>query len=103
MFTDFSIHQSEALLSEGVCKKPYRYHQYLPEPKYLLIQTPSLREKREARGLTMRDLGDLLGKPHSFVAKTECGQRRLDVVEFFWYCRIFDSDPVEGVQVILRS
>lgn len=59
-----------------------------------------LREKREARGLTMRELGDLLEKPHSFVAKTECGQRRLDVVEFVRYCKILEVDPAEWLQII---
>lgn len=62
-----------------------------------------LREQREARGLTMRQFGDLLGKPHSFVAKTECGQRRLDVVEFVWYCRTLEADPVEGLNFILKT
>ena len=61
-----------------------------------------LREQREAKGLTMRQLGDLLGKPHSFVAKTECGQRRLDVVEFVWYCNTIEIDAVEGLKQILN-
>lgn len=59
-----------------------------------------LREKREAKGLTMRELGDLLEKPHSFVAKTECGQRRLDVIEFVRYCKILEVVPAEGLKVI---
>lgn len=61
-----------------------------------------LREKREAKGLTMRELGDLLEKPHSFVAKTECGQRRLDVVEFVRYCESLDVDPADGLKIIIN-
>jgi len=37
---------------------------------------------RRARGLTQEQLAKRLGKPQSFVAKTEGGERRLDVVEF---------------------
>lgn len=60
-----------------------------------------LREQREAKGLTMRQAGDLLDKPHSFVAKTEAGQRRLDVIEFAWYCRRLGFDAVEGLNLII--
>lgn len=49
-----------------------------------------------------RDMfGELLDKPHSFVGKTEVGQRRLDVVEFVWYCRCLGFDPVEGLKEIM--
>lgn len=36
---------------------------------------------RKAAGLTQQGLADRLGKPQSFVAKFEAGERRLDVVE----------------------
>jgi transcriptional regulator with XRE-family HTH domain len=60
-----------------------------------------LREQREGKGLTMRQAGELLGKPHSFVGKTEIGQRRLDVVEFAWYCRCLGFDAIEGLREII--
>jgi transcriptional regulator with XRE-family HTH domain len=60
-----------------------------------------LRKQRESKGLTMRQAGELLGKPHSFVGKTEVGQRRIDVVEFVWYCRCLGFDPVEGLEEII--
>lgn len=37
---------------------------------------------RKDAGLTQQELADRLGKPQSFVAKYEGGERRLDVVEF---------------------
>ena len=43
-----------------------------------------LKEAREAAGLTQQAVADKLGKPQSFVAKYENGERRLDVVEFLW-------------------
>ncbi len=39
-------------------------------------------EARKAKGLTQAELATALGKPQSFVAKYENGERRLDVIEF---------------------
>ena len=62
-----------------------------------------LRAQRESQGLTMRQAGELLGKPHSFVAKTETGQRRLDVIEFVWYCKCLKFNPVDGLRLIIEE
>jgi transcriptional regulator with XRE-family HTH domain len=67
---------------------------YSPESERL---SNWLREQREARGLTMREAAKLINKPHSFIGKIEVGQRRLDVVEFVWYCDKLGFDPVEGI------
>ncbi|MEJ0010999.1 MAG: helix-turn-helix transcriptional regulator [Alphaproteobacteria bacterium] len=40
-----------------------------------------LRALRRKEGLTQEQLGKRLGRPQSFIAKVEAGQRRLDVVE----------------------
>jgi transcriptional regulator with XRE-family HTH domain len=61
-----------------------------------------LREQRKARGLTMRQAGELLDKPHSFVAKTEEGQRRLDVVEYIWYCKTLEFDAHGGLEHLIN-
>ena len=42
---------------------------------------------RKAAGLTQRELARRLKREHSFVARIEQGERRLDVVEFYWICR----------------
>ncbi|HYD01056.1 MAG TPA: helix-turn-helix transcriptional regulator [Phycisphaerales bacterium] len=49
--------------------------------RYKLLQE-RLRLWREEAGLTQRQLGDLLGKPHTFVHKAEVGERRLDPCEW---------------------
>jgi transcriptional regulator with XRE-family HTH domain len=41
----------------------------------------ALRKAREDAKLTQQQLADKLGKPQSFVAKYEGGERRLDMVE----------------------
>lgn len=62
-----------------------------------------LKQSREAQGLTMRDLAAKLGKPHSFVQKVECGERRLDVVEFVWYCEALGVEPKAGVDKVTKA
>ncbi|MVA98472.1 helix-turn-helix domain-containing protein [Nitratireductor sp. CAU 1489] len=50
-------------------------------------------EARKNCGLTQQDLAERLGKPQSYVAKVEGGERRLDVVEFAALARALDVDP----------
>jgi transcriptional regulator with XRE-family HTH domain len=53
----------------------------LRTPRQILLQS-LLVEARKATGLTQAELADALGKPQSFVAKYENGERRIDVIEF---------------------
>lgn len=61
-----------------------------------------LRDRRKSQGLTMRELGGRLGVAHSYVQKVETGERRLDVVEYVWYCRALEVKPDEGLDVVLK-
>lgn len=46
-----------------------------------------LRQMRNDASLTQRGLAEILKKPHSFVAKVEHGDRRIDPIEFADWCR----------------
>lgn len=46
-----------------------------------------LRESRNAAGLTQVDLAKRIGRPQSFVAKIEAGERRLDIIELRQVCQ----------------
>ncbi|MFN3713666.1 MAG: helix-turn-helix domain-containing protein [Alcanivoracaceae bacterium] len=59
-----------------------------------------LKDQRQSKGMSMRELGDLLGVPHSFVQKVESGERRLDVVEYVWYCKALGISPMDGIRQI---
>ena len=48
---------------------------------------------REKSGLTQKDVASSLNRPQSFVSKYECGERRLDVVEFIQICIVLGVDP----------
>ncbi|MCI8212096.1 XRE family transcriptional regulator [Pseudomonas sp. S25] len=52
-----------------------------------------LLEARIEAGLTQKELATKLGRPQSFVSKTENAERRLDVIEFMDLCQGLDADP----------
>lgn len=50
---------------------------------------------REAADIRQHTLAKKLGRPQSFVAKYEGGERRLDVVEFITIVQALGADPVK--------
>lgn len=62
-----------------------------------------LKGEREKKNLSMRVLGERMGKPHSYIQKVEQGERRLDVVEYVWYCNFLEVDPLIGVGLIQEA
>ncbi|EBA9761124.1 MULTISPECIES: helix-turn-helix domain-containing protein [Enterobacteriaceae] len=53
----------------------------------------ALRDARIACGLTQQEVASAFGRPQSFIAKVESGERRLDVVEFVLFCRTVNIEP----------
>ena len=60
-----------------------------------------LKSQRKSQNLTMQSLADRMARPNSFIAKVEQGERRLDVVEYIWYCIALNIDPRVGIEVVL--
>ena len=54
-------------------------------------------------GLIQQTLGDRLGKPQSFVAKYENGERRLDVSKFVVIAEALDADTAEILGEMKRA
>lgn len=54
----------------------------------------ALRDARLASQITQESLARSLGKPQSFIAKVENGERRLDIVEFVHFCRLLHINPI---------
>lgn len=73
---------------------------YTPE---MLALTRWLRTHREGQGLSMREMGQRLSKPHTYVQKIETGERRLDLVEFVWYCHALGVSPHDGVALVMST
>jgi transcriptional regulator with XRE-family HTH domain len=49
-------------------------------------------DMRRLSGLTQQELADALAREQSFVWRIENGERRLDVLEFFWVCEALGQD-----------
>jgi transcriptional regulator with XRE-family HTH domain len=58
---------------------------------------------RDKSGLTQQILAKRLGKPQSFVAKYEGGERRLDVVEFVLISQTLGADPVRMLKALVKA
>jgi transcriptional regulator with XRE-family HTH domain len=59
-------------------------------------------EARTRSGMTQQVLAGRLGKPQSFVAKYEGGERRLDVTEFIGIVRVLGADPIKLLRELMK-
>ena len=66
----------------------------LKSPEYARLIT-MLVAVRHANGVRQQKLAEKLGKPQSFIAKYEGGERRIDVVEFIEIARALGADPIK--------
>lgn len=55
---------------------------------------------RKDRGLTVRDIGALIGEHHQLVSRIETLQRKLNIYEYVQYCEALDIDPNEGIEIL---
>ena len=62
-----------------------------------------LRDLREKRDLTQASVAARLGKPQSFVAKYEGGERRLSAIEFIDVVRALDLEPSAAMRQLLKA
>lgn len=60
-------------------------------------------DMRRKAGLTQRQMADKLGREYSFVWRIEKGERRLDLLEFFWVCEVLNQDPDKAYRGLVRS
>lgn len=61
-----------------------------------------LKNAREAKGLTLRDVGKLIGRHHSIIGNVENMSRRMDVAEFVVYCQALELDPIECIEALKK-
>ena len=61
----------------------------------------ALIEARSKAGLTQQQVADKIGKPQSFVAKYEGGERRLDVIEFLEVVEMLGVNPMKIISELL--
>lgn len=61
-----------------------------------------LTDARLKAGLTQQVLAQKLGRPQSYVAKYENGERRLDLIEFVELVEAMDADPKKIFALFLQ-
>lgn len=64
----------------------------LHTPAYKRFRT-FLIKMREERALTQLEVAKRVGKPQSYVAKYERGERRLDIIELLDICGALEIEP----------
>ena len=71
-------------------------------PKHLKLRELLVAARTRA-GLTQRQVAEALGRPQSFVAKYEGGERRLDVIEFLQIASVLGADPNRIIRALAKS
>jgi transcriptional regulator with XRE-family HTH domain len=71
-------------------------------PEYGLLRD-RLTAVRKSASLSQRDLAAALGVPHSWVAKVESGERRIDLIEFAWFCNACGGSAAETANAVFSG
>jgi transcriptional regulator with XRE-family HTH domain len=58
---------------------------------------------RREMGLTQQALAECLGRPQSYVAKVETGERRLDVVELIEWAACLGKSPGDLINQVVAA
>jgi transcriptional regulator with XRE-family HTH domain len=70
-------------------------------PEHLKLRELLIAARKRA-GLTQQEVAERLGRPQSFVAKYEGGERRLDVVEFVQVAAALGADATRIIRTLTR-
>ena len=71
-------------------------------PEYAALRR-RLTQIRTTAGKSQRELASALKVPHSWVAKVESGERRIDFVEFAWFCMACERSPSAEADELLNG
>ncbi len=58
-----------------------------------------LRNARKRASLKQVEVAAMLGKPQSYIAKVENGERRIDFIETIQLCKVVGLDPIQLVEI----
>lgn len=58
---------------------------------------------RKAAGLSQRKLAARLRRDYCMVERIEQGERRLDFMEFYWFCQACKADPEKVALELIRA
>ena len=72
---------------------------YSKQSEYLCEMLVAMRKKA---GVTQRQLAEKLGREHNMIGRLELGERRLDVIEFYWLCKACGANPEKTATELMR-
>ncbi len=71
--------------------------------KHGKVLREAIKNVREKANLKQRELCRFLGREPSFISKCELGERRVDLVEFYWICAACGANPEEETQKLMKT
>ena len=71
--------------------------------RYYAVLRKRLRAWRDDAELTQRELGELLGKPQSWVHNCETGNRRMDILEFAQWVDACGVKPAAALDMLRKE
>jgi len=74
----------------------------LNSPRHELVKS-ALIEQRKAAGMSQTEVATRLGRPQSYIAKIEGGERRVDVVELIELAEVIHLDLHDLMDALRRS
>lgn len=83
-------------------KRPTQRQSARLSPEYAAVVAVLVAERKKT-GIGQIALSNSLGKPQSYVAKIETGNRRIDVAELLAICDALELDPHELIDKLRRA
>ena len=71
-------------------------------PEYTALRAQLYKARADA-GLSLRDLAARLRVPHSWIAKVESGERRIDLIEYCWVMAACGADAENLLVKLART
>jgi hypothetical protein len=91
------------ILESSKCRSQYAGVNKTIHSRQAELVRQTLISMRKRAGLTQRQLAAKLAREHSLVGRLELGERRLDMVEFFCWCRTCKANPAEEASALMRK
>jgi transcriptional regulator with XRE-family HTH domain len=85
---------------------PLKIHTMGTKPQHNMMYRllpPFLKEMREKAGLTQRELGKIINKPHSYIYNCETANRRIDITEFIVWSKACGVDAKTAFARLLKE
>ena len=62
-----------------------------------------MKQKREEKGMSLREVGEAMNRHHSVIGKMEQNRQKIDLYEFIRYCNAVGANPHEGLDAMISS